>query len=201
MLLLHTTVWPPAMVNSTTRCLKKYFLTCFQCTWHFILLIELLFLSSKAEIKEGNTVSPDSHLFLFVGHLVNISIVDTAFTLKQLHYGKKSGRRRRKQERKGRGEFCNKATKLLPKEKRKWEMVKRDEEGKREEMRKTVEEDAHKIGMLTIKPYTSNYNSTSPKYADILEVLAKVCHQRKYLFCLLFLIIHNLPQLLALEKM
>lgn len=68
-------------------------------------------------------------------------------------------------------------------------------------MRKTVEKDAHRIGMLAHRAYTSNYNSTSPKYADILEVLAKVCHQRKYSFCLIFLIIHNLPQLLALKKM
>lgn len=177
MLLLHTIVWPPAMVNSTTRCLKKYFLTCFQCTWHLILLIELLFLSSKAEIKEGNTVSPDSHLLLFVGHLVNISIVGKAFSPKQLHHGKKSGRRRRKQERKGRGEFCNKATRLLTKEKRKWETVKRGEEVKREEMRKTVEKDAHRTGMLAQKPI--HQIIIPPKYADILEVLAKVCHQRK----------------------
>lgn len=41
---------------------------------------ELLLLSSKTEIKEGNNKPQDSHLILLVGHLlVNLSIVDEAF--------------------------------------------------------------------------------------------------------------------------
>lgn len=41
---------------------------------------ELLFLSSKTEIKEGNNKPQDSHLILLVGHLlVNLSIVDETF--------------------------------------------------------------------------------------------------------------------------
>lgn len=61
----------------------------------------------------------------------------------------------------------------------------RGEEVKREEAREKVE-DAHKIRILdhsTLKK-PSNYNFITHKYTDILEVLAKVCHQRKDLFCL-----------------
>lgn len=81
---------------------------------------ELLLLSSKTEIKEGNNKPQDSHFTLLVGHLlVNLSIVDEAFPQSNdIMVGKEEEGGGRKQERKARGEFCHKIKKLLTKEKK-----------------------------------------------------------------------------------
>lgn len=66
---------------------------------------ELLLLSSKTEIKEGDNKPQDSHLILLVGHLlVNLSIVEEAFPqsndimVREEEEGGGGGRRGRQEE-------------------------------------------------------------------------------------------------------